>query len=108
MVVAWSRVLANAEITKSHRCACHRTDRQQHELLQPITWDAFRKHGHKHIDNGKLQHGEHAGHEVFRTDERRSRQVDVVFAPVNRKFADNILRRRIAAQPDRAQAKQQQ
>ena len=53
------------------------------------------------------QDGECAGHELFRTNEGRSRKVDVVFTLVNRKFADDILRRAVTAEPDRAQAKQQ-
>jgi hypothetical protein len=37
----------------------------------------------KHKDNGKLQYGEPAGHQVFRTDECGSGQVDVL--PVHRR-----------------------
>jgi hypothetical protein len=93
---------------QSHCRARHRTDRQEHKLLRTIAWDAVGQRCDKHIDNSKLQDGECAGHEIFRTNERRSRKVDVVFTPVNRKFADDILRRAVTAEPDRAQAKQQQ
>ena len=35
-------------------------------------------------------------------------QVDVVLAPIDREFADDLLRCRVAAEPDRTQAEQQQ
>ncbi len=82
---------------QAHRGARQRTDREQQELLQPIAGNAVRQCGGKHIDNGKLQYREYAGRDIFRADERRGGQVDVVLATIDRKLTDDVLRCRVAS-----------